>query len=65
MQEIPNHKLAVLADFNFVFLKTKDFSTTSKRTRITSTDPVNMSLFQLAFIIDIHVMQTKSPLFEL
>ena len=65
MQQIPNHQLAVLANLDFVFFQTKNFSTTGKRTSITSTDPVNMSLFQLAFIIDIHVMQTKSPLFEL
>ena len=65
MQEIPNHKLTVLTDFDFIFLKTKDFSTASKRTRITSADPVNMSLFQLTIIVNIHIMQAESPLFEL
>jgi len=64
MQEIPNHKLTVLTDFDFIFLKTKDFSTASKRTSITSTDPMNMSLFKLTFIIDVHIMQTESPLLE-
>ena len=65
MQEIPNHELTVLTNFDFVFLETKNFSTTGKRTSITSTDPMNMSLFQLTIIVNIHIMQAESPLFEL
>lgn len=65
VQEIPNHELTVLTNFDFVFLETKNFSTTGKRTSITSTDPMNMSLFQLTIIVNIHIMQAESPLFEL
>ena len=64
MQQIPNHQLAVLANLDFVFFQTKNFSTAGKRSSITSTNPVNMGFFQLALVIDIHVMQTESPLLE-
>lgn len=64
MQQIPNHQLAVLANLDFVFFQTKNFSTAGKRSSIASTNPVNMGFFQLALVIDIHVMQTESPLLE-
>ena len=64
MEEIPNHQLTVLANLDFVFFQTKNFSTAGKRSSITSTNPVNMGFFQLALVIDIHVMQTESPLLE-
>ena len=64
MKKIPNHQLTVLANLNFIFLETKNFSTRSKSSSITSTDPMNMSFFPITFIIKISVMQTESPLFE-
>ena len=64
MQQIPNHQLAVLANLDFVFFQTKNFSTADKRSSITSTNPMDMSFFQLTIIIHIHIMQTKSPLLE-
>ena len=65
MNQILNECLKILTKLNLIFHKTKKLSNRRKRTRITTTDPMNMRLFTPTLIIIIAIMKTISPFFEL
>ena len=61
VNEILNEGIEVSANFNVMLSKTEEFSNGGKGTRVTTTDPMNVQLFRVSFIVNVGIMDTKRP----